>query len=229
MVVLTPIGIVLLALRLLGLRAAAAQGFYRMGQGWARGVIKVTGCTLDVRGVDNIPKDGGLCIVGNHSGIFDIALLLAYVGRPMAFIAKKEFLYVPFLNMWIVLLGGSFVDRKSPRQALKTISKGIKHIKAGGAMIIFPEGTRSKGRGILPFRPGALKLATQAGCPIVPVAISGSYQVLEKTGLVQHADIKLYFGSLINPSALPPQNRRQHLADTVRAIIVDALGSEHPE
>jgi 1-acyl-sn-glycerol-3-phosphate acyltransferase len=223
MLILVPAGLFLLLLWLIGFRDFARVGFYKVGQAWARSVIKVTGCRLTVSGVENIPKTGGLCIVGNHSGIFDIALLLAYVGRPLGFIAKKEFLYVPVLNMWIALLGGSFIDRKNPRKALKTINKGTKMLERGGVMIVFPEGTRSKGRGILPFRPGSLKLATQAKCPIVPVAISGSYDVFEKTGFVQPVDVKLIFGSVIDPAALPPENRRQYLADMIRGVIVKAL------
>ncbi|MDR0710320.1 MAG: 1-acyl-sn-glycerol-3-phosphate acyltransferase, partial [Spirochaetaceae bacterium] len=177
---LAPLGLLCFIISLFGLRKPVALFMYRVAQGWARTVIALSGCSITVQGRENIPQNGGMCFVSNHGSIFDILLILAYAGRPFGFIAKKELIYIPLLNMWIPLLGGFFIDRKNVREALRTIDKGIGRIRAGGAMIIFPEGHRSRGQGLLPFHPGSLKLATQAEAPIVPVALAGSYDVFEK-------------------------------------------------
>ncbi|MDR1862553.1 MAG: 1-acyl-sn-glycerol-3-phosphate acyltransferase [Treponema sp.] len=195
---------------------------YKIAQTWAWALIFLSGCSLSVRGQENIPKKGGVCFVANHGGFFDIILALAYIGRPFGFIAKKELLLIPLFNMWISILGGLFIDRKHPRKALKTINEGTRRLKQGGGVLIFPEGRRSKGRGLLPFHPGSFKLATQAAVPIVPVAISGSYDVFEKYGRVNSCPVSLVFCEPVNPQEIPPEDRKQFLADKIRGIIEQA-------
>jgi 1-acyl-sn-glycerol-3-phosphate acyltransferase len=222
-VVLVPVGVLVFILSWLGLRKPVSYIMYRIAQGWARLIIRLSGCAVTVNGRERIPARGGLCVVSNHGSIYDVVLALAYIGRPFGFIAKKELAYIPLLNMWIYLMGGLFIDRKNIRNAVKTINKGIERIKAGGAMIIFPEGHRSRGQGLLPFHPGSLKLATQAGSPIVPLAISGSYDVFERDYRLRPGPVGVSFGVPIPTADLPPQDRKQVLADRIREIIAGML------
>jgi 1-acyl-sn-glycerol-3-phosphate acyltransferase len=223
MIIVTPLGMAAFLLSFLGLKKQMSFAMYKIAQGWARLIILLSGCRLSVRGLENIPKKGGICFVANHGSIFDIPLLLAYAGRPFGFIAKKELIWVPFINMWISVLGGFFLDRKNIRSAIKTIDKGIQNIRKGGAMIIFPEGHRSRGQGLLPFKAGAFKLATQSDAVIVPVAIRGSYAIFEQTGVVQSVAVSLAFTRTVDTAALPKADRKQHLADNVYALIAESL------
>jgi 1-acyl-sn-glycerol-3-phosphate acyltransferase len=222
-IILTPIGLFCLIFSLLGLRDLMMLCMYRVAQGWARLVIALSGCRITVLGRENIPRKGGICFVSNHGSIFDILLILAYAGRPFGFTAKKELSYVPLLNMWIALLGGLFIDRKNARKALRAFDKGIRRIRSGWAMIIFPEGHRSRGQGLLPFHPGSLKLATQAEVPIIPVALAGSYEVFEKSYRLHSVPVGIFFGAPIPTAGLPPEERKQRLADRTRALIGDML------
>lgn len=223
MFVYIPVGVPGFLLSLLGLKKPISWVLYRFAQFWALCVIRITGCTLDVEGRENIPKKGGICFVSNHVGIFDIVLAMAYAGRPFGFIAKKELGAIPFLNMWIYILGGLFIDRKNPRKALKTINTGILKIKQGGGMLVFPEGTRSRGQGLLPFRSGAVRLATHSLVPIVPMAIAGSYDVFEKDHRVHAVPVRVVFCPPVNTAEMSAEDRRGKLADQVRGIIADAL------
>jgi 1-acyl-sn-glycerol-3-phosphate acyltransferase len=223
LLVVTLPGLVAFVISFFGLKKPIAFFEYKIAQSWARILVAVTGCTLAVEGRENIPKKGGVCFVANHGSIFDIILALAYIGRPFGFIAKKELLLVPFINMWISVLGGLFIDRRHPRKALKTINKGVRRLKAGGGVLVFPEGHRSKGEGLLPFHPGSFKLATQAAVPIVPVAISGSYDVFERYGRVNACPVRLVFCAPVNTEEIPPEERKQFLAGKVREIIEQAL------
>jgi 1-acyl-sn-glycerol-3-phosphate acyltransferase len=223
MIILFPIGVVAIFFYMLGLRKPMLMVGYKCAQGWALTIVKLTGCRLTVSGKENIPKKGGVCFVSNHDGFFDIMLLLAYAGRPFGFIAKKELGFAPFLNAWIFILGGLFIDRKNVRRAVNTINWGVKKIKAGGGMLIFPEGHRSKGRGLLPFHPGSLKLATSAEAPIVPVAIQGSYNVFERTKRVTVADVKLAFCPPIDTAGLPPEGKKLMLSDRIYSVIKEEL------
>jgi 1-acyl-sn-glycerol-3-phosphate acyltransferase len=220
---LFPFGVTATALSLLGLRRLMARAIYKIAQGWALILISLIGCKVDVTGRENIPREGGVCFVSNHDGYFDIVLLLAYCGRPIGFVAKKELLFLPFINIWIYMIGGLFIDRGAIRKAVKTINRGVRRIQSGGGMIIFPEGHRSKGRGLLPFHPGSLKLATMAEAPIVPTAISGSYDVFEKTGRVSRSSIKLAFCPPVFTVDLPSTDRKLILSDKIYAVIKGQL------
>jgi 1-acyl-sn-glycerol-3-phosphate acyltransferase len=226
MIVLAPLGIGIFLLSCLGFKKSMAWAIYKIAQVWSLLLIACTGCKLTVQGREHIPQEGGLCFVSNHGSIFDILVILALVGRPVGFIAKKELAWIPFLNIWIFLLGGLFIDRHDIRKAVGTINKGIHRIKQGEAMMIFPEGTRSKGQGLLPFKSGSFKLATQSGAPILPIAITGSYEIFERTYRIRAVPVRVTFMPPINTAELLPADRRQHLADQVHSLISEALAMQ---
>jgi len=221
---LSPFGVIIFIFHFLGLRKQMKQIIYLLARGWAFSLIFISGCKVTVKGREFIPKKGGVCFISNHDSYFDIVLLLAYCGRPFGFVAKKELILVPLLDIWIYMLGGLFIDRKNIRKAVSTINRGVKRIKAGGGMIIFPEGHRSRGRGLLPFHPGSLKLATMANAPIIPVAIKDSSEVLEKHNRVIGAKVGISFLQPIDTASLPPGDRKQVLSDRIYAAIRDELG-----
>ena len=220
-----PVGILAFILSFAGLKKPMSWLVYKIGQAWAIGIIFITGSKMEVIGRENIPKEDGICFVSNHVGMFDIILALAYIGRPFGFIAKKELIFLPFINVWIYILGGLFIDRNNIRKAINTINQGISKIQNGGNMLIFPEGTRSKGRGLLPFRSGAIKLATNSLAPIIPISIYGSYEVYEKHYRVHAANVRIEFSPIIVTKDMSKEERRNILTDQIRDIIQEKLDS----
>ena len=223
MIFLFPFGLISMLVHFLGFKKSMARFVYWFARIWALSLIKISGCTITVTGNENIPQNCGLCFVGNHDSYFDIVLLFAYCRRPIGFIAKKELLFIPFLNCWVFMIGGLFIDRKNVRKAIQTINNGVQRIKSGSAMIIFPEGHRSKGRGLLPFHPGSLKLATMSDAPIVPVAIKDSSGVFEKNGRVMSVPIEVHFLEPIDTSALPSADKKLVLSDKIYCAIKNKL------
>jgi 1-acyl-sn-glycerol-3-phosphate acyltransferase len=223
MMFLSPFGLIAFLLRKCGLRKSMTAVLCHIEQGWAWLTISLIGCKVTVVGRENVPRTGGVCFVCNHGSIFDIVLLLGYSGRVLGFIAKKELIFIPFVNLWISLLGGLFIDRKNPRKGLQTINKGIARIKAGGGMLIFPEGHRSRGQGLLPFHPGSLRLATQSETVIVPVAIKGSYDVYERNNRVKAAAVQITFCKPINTTDIPKTDRKMILSDQIYGVIKEVL------
>ncbi|MDR3275735.1 MAG: 1-acyl-sn-glycerol-3-phosphate acyltransferase [Treponema sp.] len=228
MLLLLPLGLIAFLLTLLGLRKSMTLFVSTIGRLFGRMLIALVGCPIRVSGQEHIPRKGGVCFVSNHGSIFDAVLLLAYTGRPIGFIAKKEFSLVPLLNIWILLIGGLFVDRQSARKAVGTIHEGVRRLKDGGGMIIFPEGHRSRGQGLLPFRPGSFKLATMSEAPIVPVAITGSYDVFEREGIVRKSPVTVSFCAVVNTAEIPREERRQVLVTRTHEVIREAMEAAVP-
>jgi 1-acyl-sn-glycerol-3-phosphate acyltransferase len=215
---LLPLGVVLFVLSLVGLRRCTDWILIHLASWWAKAVIWGTGAQVSVEGLEHIPPQGGLCFIGNHPGDFDVILALAYIPRRFGFIAKKEVLFLPFVNLWVLLLGGLFIDRKNIAQGKRAIEKGAERIRKGASMVIFPEGTRSRGQGLLPFKAGAFKLATLADAPIVPLVIHGSYAVWEETGRIQPVSVHLKFLTPIETALMDAETRRA-LPKQVEALI----------
>jgi 1-acyl-sn-glycerol-3-phosphate acyltransferase len=223
MIFIIPIGILGFILHIIGFKKFVKRYIYVIEIAFGFSVMKIAGCKVELVGLENIPKKDGICFVSNHDGYFDIVFLLAYSKHTIGFVAKKELSYVPFLNMWIYIIGGLFIDRRSVKRASATISRGVEKIKAGSNLVIFPEGSRSRGRGLQVFHPGSLKLATLAEATIVPVAIQGSADIWEKTGRVRKTNVKITFCEPIETSGLPPEDRKVVLCEKIKAVIKEKL------
>ena len=186
----SPIALVYILLVKIGLGRFFEGFIHFFSSKWAKMVLKTTGSTITIEGLEKIPNEKGLCFVGNHQSAIDILIVLSVLPVTVGYIAKKQLLYYPFLNLWIVALRSAFIDRGNIKKALRSIEKGIEFIKKGNSMIIFPEGTRSKSDTMGIFKRGSLKLATRAGATIIPVTISGSWHAWEENLRIGPADIK---------------------------------------
>ena len=119
-----------------------------------------------------------------------------------------------------------FLDRTDMKKGLKTILTGIDQIKAGISMCIFPEGTRNKTEDeMLPFKAGSLKLSEKTGCPIVPMAITNTADILENHfPKVKPTHVILQYGTPIYLDQLSADDRK-HLAaytqNTVHELLAD--------
>ena len=149
---------------------------------WAFNVVSfISGVKRTVIGEENVPKDQAVLYVGNHRSIFDIVLCYARVPNPTGFISKKEVLKVPLLNIWMIYMDCLFLDRSDIRKGLEMVLTAIDKVKNGISIFIYPEGTRNKTDEPLgEFHKGSFKIAQKSGCPIVPVVINHSDEILEK-------------------------------------------------
>ena len=98
-----------------------------------------------MHGQENIPQDTAVVLIGNHQSYLDIPVLMGYVNKPIAFIAKSEILKVPVLSKAMKLMQCTFLVRTDMKQSVKAMAEAVETIKKGYSMVIFPEGTRSKG------------------------------------------------------------------------------------
>ena len=186
---------------------------------WARFVMNISGAKINVIGLDNLPKDQTVLFVSNHQSNFDIPLLLSAIDMPKGFIGKKELENWPFISTWMKYMNCIFMDRDNLRKSAQSIVEGIILLKSGYSMVIFPEGTRSKGRPVDEFKGGSFKLATKSKCPIVPITINGTYKLLESNNnMIKSADIELVIHAPIDINKLSKEDLEK-LPETVHSII----------
>jgi 1-acyl-sn-glycerol-3-phosphate acyltransferase len=127
---------------------------------------------LEVQGLENFPLDGAVIVAANHVTTFDVFPMQLSLPRPIFFMGKAELFRWPVLEAVYRNLGAFPVYRGEKDQwALEHAARVLEN---GQTLGMFPEGTRSRGRGLSVAKTGTARLAIEAGCPIVPMAISGS-------------------------------------------------------
>lgn len=179
---------------------------------WALGTIgKICGVKLTVIGKENIPKDQAVLYVCNHRSYFDIILGYSIMPGLTGYISKDDLGKVPLLNIWMRRLYCLFLNRTDMKQGLKTILKAIEYIKQGVSICIFPEGTRNRGEegSLLEFKEGSFKIAEKTGCPVIPIAISHTADViLNHMPKVTPCHVTIEYGEPIYPKELPKEQKR---------------------
>ncbi|WP_055070844.1 lysophospholipid acyltransferase family protein [Clostridium massiliamazoniense] len=199
------------------------QYLHEISRNWTQGYVDLSGANIHVEGLENVPKDEPVLFVSNHQGNFDILLLLTCIDKPKGFIAKKELSKIPTIGEWGNFIGCVFMDRDNLRKSAEAIIEGIKILRQGQSMVIFPEGTRSKGGPMKEFKAGSFKLATKTKVPIVPITINGSYKVMdEKKFIIQKADIDVYIHEPIITKSLTKEEEAE-LPKRVENIVKSKL------
>ena len=190
----------------------AKDRHYLAGVQWAfNRVMTICSIKTTVIGADKIPNESVL-YVGNHRSIFDIVVTYPLVPNLTGYVSKKAVEKVPLLATWMRNLHCLFLDRSCPREGLKMVLAAIEHINNGISICIFPEGGRNRGEelSILPFKDGALKIATKTNCAIIPMSINNTEAIFEKQfPRIKKTHVIVEFGDPIYPDDLPPEDKKR--------------------
>ncbi|MBU5483852.1 1-acyl-sn-glycerol-3-phosphate acyltransferase [Clostridium sp. MSJ-11] len=190
---------------------------------WADFIVNKSGVKINVKGMENLPKEGAL-YVANHQSLFDVPVLLSATRVPMGFIAKKELESKMIISDWMKAIHCIFMDRENVRESLKSINQGAEILKNGYSLAIFPEGTRTKTGELLEFKKGSMKLGTKAGVPIVPITIDGTYKIREgnKNKRIKGAEVSVVIHNPINTKELDKESLN-NLSEIVKEIIAKGM------
>ena len=138
---------------------------------------------LQINGYDKIKDEDTCLFIPNHQSMIDPLCLIHLFKDPTIVVSKKEAKKMPVVGKIIDLIDGIYLDRESPRDALRMYKECNKHLLENRDVIIFAEGTRSKDSevNIGTYKPGAFKCAYKTGAKIVPVVFDESYRPLSIT------------------------------------------------
>ncbi len=133
----------------------------------------ILGYKLSVRLPENAYDRGQHVYIANHQNTWDLFTVSAAVTPKVVTVGKKSLLWIPLFGQIYWLTGNILIDRFNRSKAVGTIEQVIQKMKGSDLSVwMFPEGTRSRGRGLLPFKTGAFHTAIGAGVPIIPIVCS---------------------------------------------------------
>jgi 1-acyl-sn-glycerol-3-phosphate acyltransferase len=191
---------------------------------WGRLAIWASGSTVEVEGMEHVPRDRPIIVASNHQSWFDVFALASIIPQRFRFITKSELKKIPLFGMAWQACGHISIDRKDRSNAIRALDEAATAMRSdNSAVIIFPEGTRSFTGELLPFKKGAFMMAMRTGIEIVPAAVIGSRAVQKKGDWrVRAGRIIVRFGPPIDSSQFD-ENHREDLMVIVRDRIESML------
>lgn len=135
------------------------------------------GLKVELRYPPNAAEFGNAIYIANHQNNYDMVTVSNIVQPSTVTVGKKSLLWVPFFGLLYWLTGNLLIDRDNRAKAHTTIAQIVNAFKNRRISFwMFPEGTRSRGRGLLPFKTGAFHAALAAGVPVIPICVSTTHQ-----------------------------------------------------
>ena len=184
---------------------------------------------LEVRGRGNIP-DAPVIVASNHASNIDPPLIGGVYPRRLRYLAKASLFRNPLLGFCIRNLGAIPVTREDSQRAGAVMKLLLERLNNGESILVFPEGSRSRDGKLQPLEGGAAFLSVKSGVPVLPVYISGSFDVWPpEHSLPRPAKLVVTFAPLIEPSGEGSDRERRDavtraLDESLRAMEREAKG-----
>jgi 1-acyl-sn-glycerol-3-phosphate acyltransferase len=191
---------------------------------WGRTLLWIGRVPVRLHGLEHIPQDRACVLVSNHASAADIPILFGNLPFQFRVIAKESLFRIPILGWCMRLAGYISIDRSNPRKAVKSLKRAAQRLQTGLPVLVFPEGTRSRTGALQRFTAGAFLLAIEAGAPVVPVGISGSFDILVKGSMRVRPGVQIHvhIGSPIDTRGYKTRDR-DRLAEEAHAAVAACL------
>jgi 1-acyl-sn-glycerol-3-phosphate acyltransferase len=154
---------------------------YWMCAGWLKvamwGLTKICGVHYKVTGMENLPQgeQEGAVLLCKHQSTLETFLMPTLMPHPLAYVFKRELLYVPFFGWSMARMDMIHIDRSKRNEAFaKVVQQGKRLMGRGVWVIMFPEGTRILRGQVGAYKSGGTRLACETGCPVVPIAVNAA-------------------------------------------------------
>lgn len=200
---------------------------YYPGKIWSILFCYVLLIPVKVKRNANVKKRTSYVFVANHQGSFDIFLIYGFLGRNFKWMMKKSLRKMPFVGKACESAGHIFVDKSGPKKIYATIQHARGVLKDGTSLVVFPEGSRSFTGHMGQFKRGAFQLADELQLPVVPLTISGSFNILPRNGKwISWHPMTLTIHDPIYPHTKGAENINRLVEESYKAI-EQALPAEY--
>ena len=174
----------------------------RAAKWWSRLALTVCGLRPRVVGIEHLEALGPGVLVANHASYIDPIVLMAAIPSAFHFVAKRALTQYPLIGTVIRKAEHLTIEKAGLSDRLAGADEVERRLRAGERLVVFAEGTFVRRPGLLPFRLGAFRAAVDTARPIVPIALSGTRNVLpDGTWLLRHAPVTVTIGAPIEPQA----------------------------
>ena len=187
---------------------------------WARTFLWAFFLPVTVSGLENIKKGQSYIFIANHQSMFDIWTIYGWLPVTFRWLMKQELRKIPFVGTACKMLGHVYIKRGSAAAARESLMEVEQTLQDGVCTVIFPEGTRSNDGEVGPFKKGAFRIALDLGLPIIPISLSGCYEVMKKHArIVSRHPIHMHVGKPIMPETFDKENP-QNTIDLIRDEVI---------
>jgi len=202
-----------------GLVAPRANAGNRMTRMWSRVILAVAGIRPSYEGLEHAAGTAPRIFLANHLSSVDIWVVAIPLPDTCRFVAKRSLFWIPFLGQAMWVAGFIPIDRGDRSQAIASLARAAARIRAGASVILFPEGTRSRTGKLAAFKKGAFHLALEVKVPVVPIAISGTFELFKPRSIVvRPGRVRVRFFPPIEPARHGPEGLRPSWTDVRRTI-----------
>jgi 1-acyl-sn-glycerol-3-phosphate acyltransferase len=171
---------------------------HRIARVWAKACVWASGSRLTVVGAENLRKYPAAVYASNHTSYMDTPVIFSALPFQFRILARSILWPIPFIGWYLNRSGQIPIDTNNPRATLSSLGAGAKALRSGMALFVFPEGGRTLNGELKPFLSGAAYLAIRSQLPLVPMALSGVYELLPiHTRHIYPSDLTLTVGEPI--------------------------------
>jgi 1-acyl-sn-glycerol-3-phosphate acyltransferase len=193
---------------------------------FVRAGLALVGVRVEVTGLKALDPKQAYIFTPNHQSFIEVPLMVTYINRNPAYLAKKEVFKFPIFGYGIGLIGCVPVDRSHSPSAVESARRATENLRRGKSYVVYPEGTRSPDGRLHPFKKGAFMMALDAGVPVVPVSISGATRIMPKARMKIYPEtVRITLHEPIPTSGLCKEDIGE-LMKTTRDRIASALTPE---
>jgi 1-acyl-sn-glycerol-3-phosphate acyltransferase len=197
---------------------------YSAGRLGCRLGLKLAGIRRVTRGLQSIEPNKTYLFLANHQSYCDPPALVATLPLNARLILKKELRRLPLLGLIMEKGGFVFINRKDREQSVEGMKQAVRQLQRGESFLIYPEGTRTRTGRLGAFKKGPFIMAIESGVPIIPVTVSGGYEIMPPDRFrITPGTINVTCHAAIETAGLSLSDR-ERLMERVRKTIAAELG-----